>query len=89
MRPRTNTTTRHRLPQRDGGLFLTDSGLETTLIFHEGWALPCFEAFTLLASPRGVASRASRGGGASGSGLARSAMSAAKSWSHRGGMNMR
>jgi S-methylmethionine-dependent homocysteine/selenocysteine methylase len=36
-------------------LFLTDSGLETTLIFDEGWALPCFEAFTLLANPRGVA----------------------------------
>ena len=46
---------RNRLPQRDGGLFLTDSGLETTLIFHEGWELPRFEAFTLLASARGQA----------------------------------
>jgi hypothetical protein len=27
------------LPQLEGGLFLTDGGIETTLIFHEGWAL--------------------------------------------------
>ena len=27
---------RRRLPQLDGGLFLTDGGLETTLIFHRG-----------------------------------------------------
>ncbi len=41
------------LPQLDGGLFLTDGGLETTLIFHEGWDLPCFAAFVLLDSERG------------------------------------
>jgi hypothetical protein len=29
---------RQCLPQLDGGLFLTDGGLETTLIFHEGTA---------------------------------------------------
>jgi S-methylmethionine-dependent homocysteine/selenocysteine methylase len=46
---------RHRLPQLDGGLFLTDGGLETTLIFHEGWDLPVGEAFTLLETARGVA----------------------------------
>lgn len=44
---------RNRLPQLDGGLFLTDGGLETTLIFHEGFDLPCFEAFVLLDSERG------------------------------------
>src|SRR5689334_16801630 len=44
-----------RVPQRDGKLFLTDSGLETTLIFQEGWDLPNFEAFTLLARGRGQA----------------------------------
>jgi homocysteine S-methyltransferase len=27
---------RERLPQLDGGLFLSDGGLETTLVFHEG-----------------------------------------------------
>ena len=36
------------LPQTMGGLFLTDSGLETTLVFKEGVDLPCFAAFTLL-----------------------------------------
>lgn len=44
---------RSQLPQLDGGLFLTDGGLETTLIFHEGWELPCFAAFVLLDSERG------------------------------------
>ena len=46
---------RHRLPQLDGGLFLTDGGLETTLIFHEGFDLPMFEAFVLVESERGRA----------------------------------
>jgi len=49
--PRANY--RQRLPQLDGGVFLTDGGLETTLVFHEGWDLPNFEAFTLLDSDRG------------------------------------
>ena len=31
---------RRRLPQLDGGLFLTDGGIETTLIFHRGLDLP-------------------------------------------------
>jgi S-methylmethionine-dependent homocysteine/selenocysteine methylase len=39
---------RDRLPQLHGGLFLTDGGLETTLIFHEGWNLACFAAFVLM-----------------------------------------
>lgn len=38
---------RHRLPQLDSGLFLTDGGLETTLIFHRGIELPHFAAFDL------------------------------------------
>jgi S-methylmethionine-dependent homocysteine/selenocysteine methylase len=44
---------RELLPQLDGGLFLTDGGLETTLIFHDGFDLPRFEAFVLLDSKRG------------------------------------
>jgi homocysteine S-methyltransferase len=44
---------RHHLPQLDGGLFLADGGLETTLIFHEGFDLPMFEAFALLETERG------------------------------------
>jgi len=44
---------RERLPQLDDGLFLTDGGLETTLVFHEGFDLPCFAAFVLLDSERG------------------------------------
>ena len=39
---------RTALPQLDGGLFLTDGGLETALIFHEGLDLPAFAAFDLL-----------------------------------------
>jgi homocysteine S-methyltransferase len=44
---------RRRLPQAGGKLFLADGGLETTLVFHEGWDLPMFEAFTLLESEKG------------------------------------
>lgn len=44
---------RSDLPQLGGKLFLTDGGLETTLIFHEGWDLPIGEAFTLMDSERG------------------------------------
>ena len=43
----------NRLPQLDGGLFLTDGGLETTLIFHRGIELPLFASFTLLGDPEG------------------------------------
>ncbi len=48
------TRYRHRLPQLQSSLFLTDGGLETTLIFHEGVELPYFAAFDLLKSPRGI-----------------------------------
>ncbi|GMU53589.1 MAG: homocysteine methyltransferase [Candidatus Xenobia bacterium] len=45
---------RHRLPQLDSDqLFLTDGGLETTLIFHQGVELPEFAAFHLLSDPDG------------------------------------
>jgi homocysteine S-methyltransferase len=37
-----------RLPQQDGGWFLTDGGIETFMIFQEGIALPEFSAFVLL-----------------------------------------
>src|SRR5215467_1172031 len=51
------TMTRYRshLPQLDGGLFLTDGGIETTLIFHDGLELPYFAAFHLLREARGRA----------------------------------
>ena len=44
---------RNTLPQRRGGIFLTDGGMETTLIFHEGVELPHFAAFVLLDSEDG------------------------------------
>lgn len=46
---------RSRLPQLDGGLFLTDGGIETTLIFHDGLELPYFAAFHLLKDAEGRA----------------------------------
>ena len=39
---------RHALPQTRGGWFLTDGGIETTLIYHDGLELPEFAAFVLL-----------------------------------------
>ena len=40
------------LPQLEGDvLFVTDGGLETELVFHDGIDLPCFAAFPLLADP--------------------------------------
>ena len=44
---------RHHLPQLDAEVFLTDGGIETTLIFDDGFDLPDFAAFTLLADPTG------------------------------------
>jgi S-methylmethionine-dependent homocysteine/selenocysteine methylase len=48
-------TNRDALPQRSGKLFLTDAGIETTLIFLEGRDLPLFAAFDLLRQPGGEA----------------------------------
>ena len=42
------------LPQLRGDLFLTDGGLETTLVFHDGLDLPCFAAFDLLKDEAGT-----------------------------------
>lgn len=39
---------RHNLPQLSSDLFITDGGLETTLVFHQGFDLPEFAAFDLL-----------------------------------------
>jgi S-methylmethionine-dependent homocysteine/selenocysteine methylase len=39
--------------QLEGAPFLTDGGLETTLIFHEGMDLPLFAAFVLVDSNEG------------------------------------
>jgi S-methylmethionine-dependent homocysteine/selenocysteine methylase len=44
---------RNDLPQLSDGLFLTDGGIETTLIFHEGLELPDFAAFHLLKDEEG------------------------------------
>jgi S-methylmethionine-dependent homocysteine/selenocysteine methylase len=46
---------RENLPQLEGGLFLTDGGIETVLIFHEGLDLPAFAAFDLLKDEGGTA----------------------------------
>jgi S-methylmethionine-dependent homocysteine/selenocysteine methylase len=46
---------REALPQLTGDLFLSDGGIETTLIFLEGIELPDFAAFHLLNDPSGEA----------------------------------
>jgi S-methylmethionine-dependent homocysteine/selenocysteine methylase len=38
----------------NGGLFLTDGGIETTLIFHDGFDLPYFAAFDLFKDEKGT-----------------------------------
>jgi S-methylmethionine-dependent homocysteine/selenocysteine methylase len=45
---------RDNLPQLNGGMFLTDGGIETTLIFHYGLELPYFAAFHLLKDKAGT-----------------------------------
>lgn len=49
------TKYRNNLPQLSGDIFLTDGGIETTLIFHDGFELPEFAAFDLLNKEEGVA----------------------------------
>jgi homocysteine S-methyltransferase len=46
---------RHQLPQLTGGVFLADGGIETTLIYHDGFDLPDFAAFPLLDAAAGHA----------------------------------
>ncbi|MCB0950172.1 MAG: hypothetical protein KDB44_13015, partial [Mycobacterium sp.] len=50
-----NGASRHAdLPQLQGsGLFVTDGGLETELVFHDGRDLPAFAAFPLLETSDG------------------------------------
>ena len=48
-------TRQHPLPQMSDSLFLTDGGLETTLVFHDGMELPYFAAFDLLKDETGTA----------------------------------
>ncbi|MEE8259171.1 MAG: homocysteine S-methyltransferase family protein, partial [Sphingomonadales bacterium] len=45
---------RDNLPQLAGKTMLTDGGLETTLIFHDGYDLPEFAAYVLLESQDGI-----------------------------------
>jgi S-methylmethionine-dependent homocysteine/selenocysteine methylase len=45
---------RSHLPQLAGSFFLTDGGIETTLIYHEGLELPDFAAFDLLKDEAGA-----------------------------------
>jgi S-methylmethionine-dependent homocysteine/selenocysteine methylase len=45
---------RPRLPQQSDELFLTDGGIETVLIFHDGLELPAFAAFDLLKDQPGT-----------------------------------
>lgn len=44
---------RHALPQLGDATFLTDGGMETTLIFHDGLDLPHFASFVLLETEEG------------------------------------
>lgn len=48
------TRFRTELPQLAGGVFLTDGGLETDLIFHEGFDMRLFASFPLLENDAGV-----------------------------------
>ena len=45
---------RERLPQMADRLFVTDAGLETELVFHDGRQLPHFAAFDLLRDEAGL-----------------------------------
>jgi homocysteine S-methyltransferase len=43
------------LPQLNGNVLLTDGGMETTLVFLDGFDLPCFASFPLLEQEEGRA----------------------------------
>jgi S-methylmethionine-dependent homocysteine/selenocysteine methylase len=45
---------RRHLPQLGDDLFLTDGGLETSLVYQQGINLPCFAAFDLLKNDEGL-----------------------------------
>ncbi len=44
---------RHHLPQLSQEVFITDGGLETSLVFDQGYDLPEFAAFDLFKMPQG------------------------------------
>jgi S-methylmethionine-dependent homocysteine/selenocysteine methylase len=46
---------RHALPQLANRVFMTDGGLETTIVYQEGIELPCFAAFDLFKDAAGRA----------------------------------
>lgn len=48
------TEYRQNLPQLNNRLFLTDGGIETTIIYHDGIDLPYFAVFDLLKTERGI-----------------------------------
>jgi len=48
------TKYRNRLPQLSDRLFLTDGGMETTLIFQDGVDLPLFASFDLIRDAQGT-----------------------------------
>jgi len=48
------TIYRNALPQLGQELFLSDGGLETTLIFHDGIDLPHFASFVLMRDDEGI-----------------------------------
>ena len=50
---------RESLPQLDGTVLLSDGGMETTLLFLDGFDLPCFASFPLLEQVDGRAALAS------------------------------
>ena len=47
------STYRDHLPQISDKTFITDGGLETTLVFHHGYDLPAFAAFDVLKKEEG------------------------------------
>lgn len=47
------TTYRNNLPQTSNKLFITDGGLETTLVFEHGYDLPAFAAFDIFRRKEG------------------------------------
>ncbi len=48
------TKYRQSLPQLSNRLFLTDAGIETTIIYHDGIDLPYFAVFDLLKTEKGI-----------------------------------
>lgn len=53
MTPTDSSKYRHPFLPLDGGRFLTDGGLETSLIFQEGWDLPAMAAYVLMETEPG------------------------------------